>query len=385
MWTVRLGGVPEGACYTSVSINGKIYSFGPDREDVDRTTRESVEVYVFDPATCQWNQLQTQSLPDGSPWHHNYSRTVVAYGDSAYLWSSRDYIERGSAVYRFDTRTMAWSLLEVSGIWPEFRFGQTACLVGSLVYLYGGWPVDGPPTPQIDFLDLKTLRWHTVTTRGELPENTMYHSASAIGDRMYVWGGAIVLSGRGTAYSSSLVYLDTSTSTWVRPRVDGFPPEGRADHATFVYNGELYVFGGLDFDRGRYFGIIHKYNPERSSWSVVTPKRSGPSARRFPGCCVIDNLLFVFGGRGLKSYTTVEQWMQSSAEETSELCEEALTDMHVLDFCPTLKTMCLMAVIDANAHVGHLPPAIKKEVSALTSYRSTSPSSQPAGSSCAPD
>ncbi|XP_077497551.1 kelch domain-containing protein 3-like [Amblyomma americanum] len=367
MWTVRLGGVPEGACYTSVSINGKIYSFDPDREDVDRTTRESVEVYVFDPATCQWNQLQTQSLPDGSPWHNNYSRTVVAYGDSAYLWSSRDYIEVGSAVYRFDTRTMAWSLLEVSGIWPEFRFGQTACLLGSRVYLYGGWPVDGPPTPQIDFLDLKTLRWHTVPTRGELPENTMYHSASAIGDRMYVWGGAIVLSGRGTAYSSSLVYLDTSTSTWVRPRVDGFPPEGREDHATFVYNGELYVFGGLDFDRDRYFGIIHKYSPEKSSWSVVTPKRSGPSARRFPGCCVIDNLLFVFGGRGLKSYATVEQWMQSSAEETSELCEEALTDMHVLDFCPTLKTMCLMAVIDANVHVGHLPPAIKKEVSALTS------------------
>ncbi|XP_077497556.1 kelch domain-containing protein 3-like [Amblyomma americanum] len=305
MWTVRLEGVPEGASYTAVSINGKIYSFDPDREDVDRTTRESVEVYVFDPATCQWNQLRTQSLPDGSPWHNNYSLTVVAYGDCAYLWSSRDYLE-------------------------------------------------------IDFLDLKTLRWHTVPTRGELPENTVYHSASAIGDRMYVWGGAIVLSGRGTAYSSSLVYLDTSTSTWVRPRADGFPPEGREDHATFVYNGELYVFGGLDFDRDRYFGIIHKYSPERSSWSVVTPKRSGPSARRFPGCCVIDNLLFVFGGRGLKSYATVEQWMQSSAEETSELCEEALTDMHVLDFCPTLKTMCLTAVIDANVHVGHLPPAIKK-------------------------
>ncbi|XP_077511535.1 kelch domain-containing protein 3-like [Amblyomma americanum] len=192
---------------------------------------------------------------------------------------------------------------------------------------------------------------------------------------MYVWGGTTELAVRGTVYGSSLVFLDTATSTWVRPGVDGFPPEGREDHSTFVYNGELYIFGGTDVERDRYFRIMHKYSPEKSCWSVVMLQRSGPSARRFPGCCVVDDKVFIFGGQGLKCNARVEQRMEFGIEETSEVHEEVLTNMNVLDFSPTVKTMCPMAVIDARMHVGDLPPAIKKEVRALTSYSSTSSSS----------
>ncbi|XP_077496496.1 kelch domain-containing protein 3-like [Amblyomma americanum] len=165
------------------------------------------------------------------------------------------------------------------------------------------------------------MQWHSVPTNGELPEDPSYHSASAIGARMHVWGGSNELSDRGV-YDSSLVFLDTSTMAWVLPRVDGFPPQGCQDHSTFLYNGELYIFGGVDVDRGRYFRIIHKYSPEKSCWSVLTPKRSGPSARRFLGCCVIDDRVFIFGGQGLKSYARVEQQMQSGIEDSSDVCEE---------------------------------------------------------------
>ncbi|XP_077507339.1 kelch domain-containing protein 3-like [Amblyomma americanum] len=373
MWTVRLEGVPEVASHTAVPINGKIYFFDPYCKDMDCTVRKSIDVYVFDPATYQWNQLQTQTLPDGSPWHSDDGRTVVAYRESAYLWSSRAFFEAGSVVYRFDTRTMAWSSLNASGQLPRIRCGQSACLVGSRVYLYGGWPLYGPSLPQIHFLDLETMQWHSVPTNGELPESRSYHSATAIGERMYVWGGCNQVSAGGV-YARSLVFLDTSTLTWVLPRVHGRPPQGREDHSTFVYNGELYIFGGVDVDQGRYFRTIHKYSPEKSCWSVLTPKRSGPSARRFPGCCVIEDRVFIFGGRGLESNARVEQQVESAIDETSAVLEVGLTDMHVLNLCPTLRTMCLMAVIDAGVHVSHLPPAIKKEMIALTSYSSTSSS-----------
>ncbi|KAK8767913.1 hypothetical protein V5799_005306 [Amblyomma americanum] len=79
MWTVRLEGVPEVASHTAVPINGKIYFFDPYCKDMDCTVRKSIDVYVFDPATYQWNQLQTQTLPDGSPWHSDDGRTVGRY------------------------------------------------------------------------------------------------------------------------------------------------------------------------------------------------------------------------------------------------------------------------------------------------------------------
>lgn len=343
----------------AVSINDKIYSFDSYDADMNLSSHEPVDVYVFDPRSCHWDLVQTQVLSNGSPSGVS-CHAVVSYGDCVYLWGTRVDSEARNILYCFDTKTMTWSRPNVSGQRPEVRCGHTACLIGHRVYIFGGRPLNTTPLPNIDFLDLKTLQWHRVPTSGEFPRRRIFHSASAIGNRMYIWGGHS--ADLFQVYDSSIFFLDTSTLTWVRPRVHGLLPATREDHSAFVYKGELYIFGGMDYDLLRYFCDIHKYNPENSCWSQVLPKRSGPCSRRYSGCCVIDERVFVFSGVCLASIAGYRQEMHDEEEE--------LTDLHVLDFAPTLKTMCMMTVIDARLNVDHLPPPIRREVVAITTHNS---------------
>ncbi|KAK8772939.1 hypothetical protein V5799_012530 [Amblyomma americanum] len=360
MWTVRLKRVPERVNQLAVSINGKIYSFYSYDSGLNVSNREPINVYVFNPVSYHWDLLQTQYyLPNGTR-SDIVCHAVVAYEDCAYIWATRGNPELRNILYRFDTKTMTWSRPNVSGQRPEVRCGYTACLVGHRVYIFGGLPPYTTPLPSIDFLDLKTLQWHRVPTSGDIPRRRIFHSASAIGSRMYIWGGHS--ADLFQVYDRTLFFLDTATLTWVRPRVNGPPPAAREDHAAFVYKGELYIFGGMDYDLLRYFGDLHKYNPENSCWSQVRPRRSGPSSRRYLGCCVLDERVFFFSGVGLASHAGNRQGMQDEEQE--------LSDMHVLDFAPTLKTLCLLALIETRLNVDRLPPAIRREVVAITTHSS---------------
>lgn len=79
---------------------------------------------------------------------------------------------------------------------------------------------------------------------------------------MYIWGGSSEHPARPYRFvcDNSLLYLETTTYTWVCPHV-GVPPVGRKGHSTFVYNGQLYIFGGYNNLLDTYFVDMHKYDP----------------------------------------------------------------------------------------------------------------------------
>lgn len=58
---------------------------------------------------------------------------------------------------------------------------------------------------------------------------------------MHVWGGTENDIFEPGSYDNSMYYLETTTSTWVRPHVEGALPERRSSHAEFVYKGDIYI------------------------------------------------------------------------------------------------------------------------------------------------
>jgi len=44
--------------------------------------------------------------------------------------------------------------------------------------------------------------------------------------------------------------LSPSVQCWTELRIAGQTPERRSYHSSFSYNGKLYVFGGLDIQKG---------------------------------------------------------------------------------------------------------------------------------------
>ncbi|XP_077497495.1 kelch domain-containing protein 3-like [Amblyomma americanum] len=378
MWTVKKRSLPQQFHFAAVSIDGNVYSFGSDavqqkrREPTSRTLNPT-DVYVFNPRSYTWHQPETQTLPYGWPWKGAFS-TVVAYGQCAYLWDVWPF-PRSSVrvIYRFDTTTMTWSHPRMSGHVPLARDSQSVCVVGHRVYIFGGHPRGGVPLQDIEFLDLETLQWHRVPTRGDYPQMYDCPVACAIGSRMYVCG---FLTGQADLDQNVLFYLDTDTLTWVRPHVEGVGPE-MGQCSGFVYDGELYIFGGYSHKRKTFVAEIYKYQPKNSRWSQVTPRRPGPPVgMHLPVWCVIDKRVFVFGdtrpdyycyfeGRRLK--VSLEMLANMPKGKWISLYPKLVSELNVLDFSPSLTTMCLLTVIDARIDTSALPRLITKEITAMTS------------------
>ncbi|KAK8783420.1 hypothetical protein V5799_010217 [Amblyomma americanum] len=366
MWTVRLRGIPEDMNDLSVIIQGKVYSFNSFRDThssgSDGSSGYFNDVYTFDASSYRWDMLQTRSLhPDDEPIDIS-GRSVVAYGHCAYLWGGRHRSPAVRGLFRFDTQTMTWSRPSVTGAVPKADVYHSACVFGNLMYTFGGLHAS---VGYVRFLDLDTFEWHCVLTSGVAPTARCCHTASVIGTRMYIWGGCDYDSQSDIGNDSDLYYLEMTTASWVRPDVQGNAPEGRKSHAAFVYDGELYIFGGSRETPDAYFSDMHKYDPQTSCWAVVTPSGVGPSARRSPGSTILGERVFVFGGFGPPLYRMDEDHIEEDIDDLEEL-----TDFYVLHLAPTLQHLCLLVVIDARLDVKKLPKFNKKKLKMWTSSQS---------------
>ncbi|XP_077535868.1 kelch domain-containing protein 3-like [Haemaphysalis longicornis] len=374
MWTVRLEGGPCRARHAAVAINDEVYSFGGFCTDELYSTRQPIDVHVLNTGTLRWTLIPCQSNLECVPFQR-YGHSVVACGDYAYLWGGRNEDGACNILYRFDTVSMTWSRPRTTGEVPSAREGHSATVVGSRMYVFGGFEEeDADRTSQdVHVLDLDSLHWRRLATRGAPPHWRGLHSSVAIGARVYVWGGRR-RSDEGTArdevYPDRLAYLDTTSALWVHPVTRGNPPPRRDGHAAFVYNGEMYLFGGFNSLWLTFFEDLHKYNPESSQWSPVTPLRKGPSARRGHCCCVVGDRLFLFGGTSpVSSKGSILERMRESLEGTQFIDH---TDLHVLDFAPSLKTLCLLVFIDSHQDVNRLPEENKWEISCMTKRNTVS-------------
>ncbi|KAK8778485.1 hypothetical protein V5799_020179 [Amblyomma americanum] len=355
MWTVRVNGIPERLNDKAFTVNGKTYSFDScsySRSDSDGSSGYNLDVYIFDHASYRWDMRKTRLLPRDGPILI-FGRSVVAYGHCAYLWGGWHDSPGMNGLRRFDTVSMTWSRPQERGDVPRSQISHSACVLGHRMYIFGGF--DRNSLNIVRFLDLETLEWHRVPTSGEAPARRYCHTASAIGTRMYVWGGNLGSSQPNERYDNSLYYLETTTATWVRPQVQGVAPEGRECHAGFVYDRELYIFGGYNRLLNTHYTDMHKYDVEKSRWTKMTPIGSGPSARHSPCCSVLGERVLIFGGFG-------------PAPILEE--EEEMTDLHVLHLAPTLQNLCILAVIDADLDMSKLPELIIKEISTIRSGQS---------------
>merc|ERR1711953_550530 len=114
-------------------------------------------------------------------------------------------------IFVLDTRTYRWvevpkpnpldaeesesssnDLMELDEIdnWPYQRYGHTVSAHGKYIYLFGGYEETNYQFGlDVYSLDLVTMKWTLLRCRGEPPAYRDFHSATAIGDCMYVFGG----------------------------------------------------------------------------------------------------------------------------------------------------------------------------------------------------
>lgn len=248
-------------------------------------------------------QTQPYSPQSSEIPFQRYGHSVVANGELIYLWGGRNDNCADNVLYCFDTVSRQWlPRPKVSGSIPGARDGHSAVCINNQIYIFGGYEeLTERFSNDINVLDLKTFVWKYVSVRGTPPSWRDFHSAVAFDNKMYVFGGRSDRSGYNHSqqeiYCNVIMYFNTTDNTWVKPETSGKAPVGRRSHSSFVYNNNIYIFGGYNGIERKHFNDLHKFDPKTQNWSLIEIKGSHkPCARRRQCCCMVGDKMFLFGG-----------------------------------------------------------------------------------------
>uniref|UniRef100_A0A1L8DWZ0 Putative host cell transcription factor hcfc1 n=1 Tax=Nyssomyia neivai TaxID=330878 RepID=A0A1L8DWZ0_9DIPT len=366
-WTIHLEGGPRRVNHAAAAVGNFIYSFGGYCVGGNYCSYDVMDVHILNTLNMRWSIVPTRkeeyNHPLRYPWvpFQRYGHTAIAYKHLIYIWGGRNDEVVCDIIYCFDTRTHKWFAPKTAGATPGARDGHTACLVGHKMYIFGGFEEAVEQySHDVHCLDLLTLTWHYVHTYGEPPSYRDFHSAVALRDRMYIFGGRSDRRGpyhsQDELYNSDIMYLDLKTMHWHMPRTTGTVPLGRRSHSAFVHKNLIYVIGGYNGIHDQHFNDMYSFDPEWNVWRLLQSRGEGPCPRRRHVCLLIGTKLYLFGGTSSPS--------KQSEQSEQNLCD--FNDTHVLDFEPTLKTLALMTVLEHRIDQSWLPREIKLEIRSMT-------------------
>ncbi|MEW5319576.1 MAG: hypothetical protein WDW38_010721 [Sanguina aurantia] len=144
------------------------------------------------------------------------------------------------AVRVVDVVTHEVELVSITGPSPSARGGHTATLIGDQLYIFGGEDPFRRALPDLWVLDLTSMTWNQPATIGRAPSARSAATAAAFLDRyLLLFGGGSVAS-----CFADLWLLDTATLAWATPRVGGAAVGSRAGHAGAVLGSQWVIVGG---------------------------------------------------------------------------------------------------------------------------------------------
>ena len=167
------------------------------------------------------------------------------------------------------------------------------------IIVWGGWTRDDitggcyPRDPSLLYCH-HSGEWIRQQTEGDIPPNKdpdlPLNIFEAVDDKIIL----------GTLEFESVYSLDLVTWTWTKLKSSGPPqPDGVIGMSSWIYDGNIYCFGGKSYPSQTYFNDLFCYNPSQQSWELVVQMGDLPSPRFFQKVIINADTAFLFGGREL--------------------------------------------------------------------------------------
>ncbi|XP_071799387.1 kelch domain-containing protein 3-like [Asterias amurensis] len=367
-WTVHLDGGPRRVNHAAALVGGHIFLFGGYCTGGNYSSLVPIDVYVLNTVQLRWTKLPNASDEEFTKKlvpYLRYGHSVVNYNELVYLWGGRnDNYGACREVFCYDTNTLKWSKPNTTGDAPFGRDGHSACLIEDEMYIFGGF-TDGRIqcySNTVFSLNLKEMEWRYINAKGEIPHWRDFHTAAANKHQMIVFGGRSDKSGQCYTnqefYCNKLQVFNIQTKVWNAPATTGDVPIGRRSHSAVMYGGFMYMFGGYNDLTKTHFNDLYKLDLVNYEWSKVKTYGQTPRKRRRQCCIVVGDQVIMFGG------TSPKDRVVHGGSDDENLMD--LADLHILDFAPSLKTLCKVAVIQNRLDTSFLPIGIRWELKAMT-------------------
>ncbi|XP_034843586.1 host cell factor 2 isoform X2 [Mirounga leonina] len=269
------GDIPPGcAAHGFVCDGTRILVFGGMVE----YGRYSNELYELQASRWLWKKVKPHPPSSGLPPCPRLGHSFSLYGNKCYLFGglANESEDSNNNVPRYlndfyelelqhGSGVVGWSIPVTKGIVPSPRESHTAVIYckkdsGSpKMYVFGG--MCGARLDDLWQLDLETMSWSKPETKGTVPLPRSLHTASVIGNKMYIFGGWVPHKGENIETSphdcewrctSSFSYLNLDTAEWTTLVSDSQEdkknsrPRPRAGHCAVAIGTRLYFWSGRD-------------------------------------------------------------------------------------------------------------------------------------------
>ncbi|CAH7321089.1 Hcfc2 [Phodopus roborovskii] len=252
-----------------------------------------------------WKKVKPQPPPSGLPPCPRLGHSFSLYGNKCYLFGglANESEDSNNNVPRYlndfyelelqhGSGVVGWSIPATKGIVPSPRESHTAIIYckkdsGSpKMYVFGG--MCGARLDDLWQLDLETMSWSKPETKGIAPLPRSLHTASVIGNKMYIFGGWVPHKGESTESlphdcewrcTSSFSYLNLDTAEWTTLVSDSQEdkknsrPRPRAGHCAVAIGTRLYFWSGRD----GYKKALNSQVCCKDLWYLDTEKPPAPS------------------------------------------------------------------------------------------------------------
>ncbi|XP_076008904.1 host cell factor 2 isoform X2 [Genypterus blacodes] len=308
------GDIPPGCAAHGFVCDGiRILVFGGMVEYGKYTN----SLYELQASRWLWKKLKPRAPRNALPPCPRMGHSLTLVGNKCYLFGglANDSEDPNGNVPRFlsdlyelelqsVSGARGWNVPDTKGGGPSARESHTSVAYAGFgspkLYIFGG--MQGERLDDLWQLDLDTMVWSMPKTRGPTPLPRSLHSASVIGNKMYVFGGWIAVPetdepnalGAEWICTNSLNVLNLDSMSWQRlgperhddirsqlekqgPQIDdpyACRPKARAGHCSVTVGSRLYIWSGRDgYRKSRNYQICCK-----DLWYLETDRPTTPEA-----------------------------------------------------------------------------------------------------------
>ena len=133
-WTFSssVQGGPRRVNHAAVAVGDRIFSFGGYCTGDNYRDERPIDVFVLDTNTFRWTEVAKPEDPRLLAYwpYQRYGHTVVARGETCYLFGGRNDEAACNLLFTFCTNTYRWSRPRVEGDIPGERDGHSATIIG---------------------------------------------------------------------------------------------------------------------------------------------------------------------------------------------------------------------------------------------------------------
>ena len=188
-WTVASPGGrrPSGRYGHTISTIGSVlYVFGGQLDDFFFDDLVCFDLTTLQSPTSHWNFIKPNSRSPPPRTNH----TIITYMDKLYLFGGTDGKLWYSDTWVYDPVENMWTPLECAGFIPAPCEGHSATVVGDIMYVFGGRSAEGKDLGTLSALKIPARKWFSFQNMGPGPTPRSGHSMSAFaGNKILIMGG----------------------------------------------------------------------------------------------------------------------------------------------------------------------------------------------------